>query len=217
MAEFARRRRIMVDCQIRPSDITRQAIIEAMLEIPREEFVPSSMRDMAYIGDHLPLSDGRVLLDPRLLAKMLDAVNLGDRDLVLDIGSCLGYSSAVISRLADAVIALEEDETMVGLAGMALARCAADNAAAIAGCLIDGAAEHGPYDVIVIEGGVEMVPRKIIDQLVDGGRIACLHLAGSVGECRIGTKRDGRLTWRAAFDAMAPVMPGFQRQSVFAF
>ena len=217
MSNFVERRENMVDCQIRPSGITQQGIIGAMLDVPRENFVPSAMRHMAYIGDHLAVGSGRVVLDPRILAKMLEAANLQSSDLVLDIGSCFGYSAAVVARLVEAVIALEEDKEMFEHSGTALARCSADNVAAIHGNLRDGAVEHGKYDVILLEGGFEMLPKGIADQLVEGGRIAGMFAAGSVGRCQIGTRCGGRITWRTAFDASAPVLPGFRRERRFSF
>ena len=90
-----------------------------------------------------------------------------------------------------------------------------DNAAVIEGALAAGAPRHGPYDVIVIEGAVEQVPEAILEQLKEGGRIACLFMENALGMCRIGQKIDGRLAWRFAFNASAPILPGFSRQDGF--
>ena len=106
MSDFSRRRTTMVDTQVRPSDVTKFPIIDAMLTIPREQFVPADKRELAYVGEHVPLGDGRFVLEPRLLAKMLEAANLQNSDLVLDVGSGLGYSAALAAHIADAVIAL---------------------------------------------------------------------------------------------------------------
>src|SRR6056297_2704105 len=105
MTDFATRRRMMVDTQVRPSDVTKFPIIEAMLTVPREEFVPNSLREAAYMGEHVDLGGGRVLLDPRILAKMLDALAVTPGDLVLDVGTATGYSAAVLAHLAEAVVA----------------------------------------------------------------------------------------------------------------
>lgn len=216
MADFASRRTMMVDTQVRPSDVTKYPIIQAMLTVPREVFVPAGWRDAAYAGDHVDLGGGRVVLDARTLAKMLDALDIQPVELVLDIGCGLGYSTAVIARLAEAVIGVEESAEFAREAQAALSDQQVDNAAIMAGPLVAGDAKHGPYDVITLQGGVEMVPDAIIDQIKDGGRIAALFMEGALGTCRIGHKIDGRLSWRYAFNAAAPVMPGFQAPRRFA-
>ncbi len=140
MTDFAARRTIMVDTQIRPSDVTKFPIIDAFLSVPRERFVPDRLRELAYVGENVELGGGRVLLEPRTLGKMLDGLDIGPDELVLDIGAAHGYSSAVISRLAEAVVALEEDAQMAGEAETALAEVSADNVAVIEGPL----ARRGP-------------------------------------------------------------------------
>jgi len=216
MTDFAARRRMMVDTQIRPADVTKYPIIDALLSVPREIFVPDALRDIAYAGEDLDLGGGRVLLEPRTLAKMLDALDIGADDLVMDVGSALGYSAAVAARLAQAVIAVEEDAAMAEEAQALLAEAGADNAVLHQGPLVEGAAEHGPYDVIIVEGGVEEVPAALLDQLKEGGRIACLFVEGAVGDVRIGYKSGGSLSWRFEFNAAAPVLPGFKKQHAFS-
>ena len=216
MTDFAVRRRIMVDTQIRPSDVTKFPIIEAMLSVPRETFVPAAQREAAYCGDDVDLGNGRVLLEPRTLAKMLDALDVSGDELVLDIGSGYGYSSAVVARMAQAVVAVEEDETMMGEAQELLSDIGADNVILHAGPLVEGAAEHGPYDVIVVQGGVGELPKAIEDQLKDGGRIACIYMTGALGSVSIGHKFGDVITWRFEFNAGAPVLSGFEKQHSFA-
>lgn len=214
MTDFAKRRRMMVDTQVRPNDVTKYPIIEAMLAVPREAFVPASLRDAAYVGGNIELDGGRVMLEPRTLAKMLDALNVGPGDLVLDIGCGLGYSTAVIARLAEAVVAVET-APLAAEAERRLAEQDVDNAVVIEADLAVGAAKHGPYDVIMIEGAIEVLPQAIADQLKEGGRIGCLFMEGPLGICRIGLKTDGRIAWRFAFNAAAPVLPGFAAEPQF--
>ncbi len=216
MTDFAARRTIMVDTQVRPSDVTKFPIIDAMLRVPREAFVPARLREVAYLGENLDLGGGRVVLAPRTLAKMLDALDIGGGDLVLDIGPAYGYSAAVIARLAEAVIGVEDDAALVEEAQRALGEVGADNVVMIEGALAEGARDHGPYDVIVIEGAVGDLPDAIAGQLKEGGRIACLFDEGALGVVRIGYKIDGRINWRDAFNAGAPVLPGFERETAFA-
>lgn len=217
MTDFSARRTMMVDTQVRPSDVTKFPIIEAMLAVKREDFVPAAQREAAYMGENLNLGGARVLLEPRTLAKMLDALDIAPDELVLDIGSALGYSAAVIAHMAEAVVALEEDDAMAREAQDALMAAGADNVITHHGALAAGAAEHGPYDVIVIQGGVSHVPQDIIDQLKDGGRMGCLFMDGALGEVRIGYKMDGHVSWRRSFNAGAPVLDGFERHNKFQF
>ncbi|WP_299283408.1 protein-L-isoaspartate O-methyltransferase [uncultured Tateyamaria sp.] len=215
MTDFSARRTLMVDTQVRPSDVTKFPIIDAMLSVKREDFVPAALREAAYMGENLALGGGRVVLEPRTLAKMLDALDIGNDELVLDIGAAIGYSAAVIAHMAQAVVALEEDEDMAREATDALMSAGMDNVITHIGPLPAGAAEHGPYDVIVIEGGVSHVPAEIMDQLKDGGRMACVFMDGALGEVRIGYKLDGRMSWRRAFNAGAPVLAGFEKHDAF--
>jgi protein-L-isoaspartate(D-aspartate) O-methyltransferase len=216
MTDYAARRTTMVDTQIRPSDVTKFPIIEAMLSIPREEFVPATRREAAYVGENLDLGRGRVMLEPRTLAKMLDALDVQRNELVLDIGSGLGYSAAVIARLAEAVVAVESDGDLADEAQGILAREGADNVILHQGALSDGAAQHGPYDAIIIEGAVCELPAGLLEQLKNGGRIACLFMEDALGLVRIGYKLDGGISWRFAFNASAPVLPGFEKQVAFS-
>ncbi len=215
MPDFAARRRIMVDTQVRPSDVTRFPIIEAMLTIPRERFVPDRLVEAAYLGGNLPIGPGRTILDPRTIAKMLNALDVRPTDLVLDLGPGFGYSAAVLAHLAQAVVAVEPDEPLVAEANAALAEVGIDNATVQAGELTAGAPDYGPYDAIAIEGAVQVVPEALTDQLAEGGRIACIFLEDRLGVCRLGVKADGRVSWRYAFNASAPVLPGFECKSEF--
>ncbi|UOA26713.1 protein-L-isoaspartate O-methyltransferase [Pseudosulfitobacter sp. DSM 107133] len=215
MTNYEMRRTMMVDTQVRPSDVTKFPIIEAMLSVAREDFVPVAQREAAYMGENIDLGQERVVLEPRTLAKMLDFLDIGNDDLVLDVGAGMGYSSAVIAHMAEAVVAVEEDEDMAREAQEALTVAGADNVALHTGPLVEGAAQHGPYDVVIIQGGVTHVPDTLIAQIKDGGRIGCLFMDGALGEVRVGYKIDGRMSWRNAFNAGAPVLPGFEAHSKF--
>lgn len=216
MTDYAARRMMMVDTQIRPSDVTKFPIIDAMLTVPREAFVPRNLREAAYVGENVDLGGRRVVLEPRTMAKMLDALEIQGDELVLDIGSALGYSTAVMARMAELVVAVEEDEAMAEEAQTLLSENSADNVVIHQGPLTDGAPEHGPYDVIAVEGAVEHLPETVTDQLKEGGRIAVLFMEGALGVMRIGYKIDGEITWRFSFNAGAPVLPGFEKHAAFS-
>jgi len=207
----------MVDCQVRPSDVTKYPIIAALLDVPREAFVPADKRDVAYAGEHIMLENGRVVMDPRVLSKMLDFLDISPDELVLDLGAGLGYSTAVIAKMAEAVVAVEEDADMAAEAEASFADHSVDNAAMVTGPIAEGAPKHGPYDVISVNGAIEEMPAAILDQLKLGGRICAIFMDGPAGRCCLGVKTDSGVSWRRAFDATAPVLPGFEKQSEFVF
>ncbi|ATG47579.1 protein-L-isoaspartate O-methyltransferase [Celeribacter ethanolicus] len=216
MANFTQLRTTMVDTQVRPSDVTKFPIIEAMLTVPRENFVPAGKREAAYVGEHVDLGQGRVVLDPRVLAKMLDVLNIQNDELVLDLGCGLGYSSAVIARMAQAVVAVEEDADLAKEAAAALSENGSDNVILETGPIAGGAAQHGPYDAVILQGGVEEMPEAILSQVKENGRICAIFLDGALGIVRIGYKIDGEITWRMVFNATAPILPGFEKRAEFA-
>ena len=205
----------MVDTQIRPSDVTKFPIIEAFLSVPREKFVPDGKREAAYIGENFKIGQSRVILEPRTLAKLLDALDIHNDELVLDIGPGLGYSSAVISPMAEVVIAVEDDSSMANEAEEILTEVGADNVVIQIGKLEDGAPEHGPYDVIILQGGVEKIPSSILKQLKNGGRVGAIFVEEGLGTAKIGFKLNDKINWRYSFNAAAPVLPGFFKQKNF--
>jgi protein-L-isoaspartate(D-aspartate) O-methyltransferase len=217
MADFAQRRRTMVDTQIRPSDVTSFTVIDAMLAIPREAFVPDDARDLAYVGGAVPLTATRQLLEPRTIAKMLEALDVTPADLVLEIAPGMGYTTALLARMAEAVVAVEEDPDLARDAEAALSAQEVDNAAILTGALVEGSARNGPYDAIIVFGGVEEMPQPILDQLKEGGRIIALFMQGPLGEVRMGVKTHGIVSWHMEFNATAPVLPGFARTPGFVF
>ena len=205
----------MVDSQIRPSDVTKFPIIESFLSVPREKFVPDGKREAAYIGENFKIGQSRVILEPRTLAKLLDALDIRNDELVLDIGPGLGYSSAVISPMAEVVIAVEDDSSMANEAEEILTEVGADNVVIQIGKLEDGAPEHGPYDVIILQGGVEKIPSSILKQLKNGGRVGAIFVEEGLGTAKIGFKLNDKINWRYSFNAAAPVLPGFFKQKDF--
>lgn len=215
MADFASRRRMMVDNQVRPSDVTKYPIIDALLAVERQRFVPQHLREAAYLGEVLELGEGRVLLEPRTFAKMLDALDLKQSDMVLDLGCGYGYSSAVLAQMVEAVIAVESDANLAEEARALLSEVEADNVFVEHAPLTEGAPQHGPYDAIILEGGAEAIPQAIVDQLKEGGRMAAIFLDGKLGEVRIGYKVGGRMNWRFAFNAHSPLTEGFEREHGF--
>lgn len=219
MAASQSLRTMMVDTQVRPSDVTKFPIISAMLEVEREAFVPQASRDVAYMDAPVPLGGGREMMEARTFAKLLDALDIGTQDQVLIVGGGLGYSTAVIARMADSVVMVEEDEGLAAEAEATLASREVLNAAVLNGPLAEGAAKAAPFDVILIDGAVETVPASLTDQLREGGRIAAIFMDGRLGRAQLGHRipaaDGGILNWRFAFNGTAPVLPGFAKDVQF--
>jgi protein-L-isoaspartate(D-aspartate) O-methyltransferase len=214
--DFAGRRIMMVDTQVRPNDVTKFPIIEAMLTVRREAFVPPGKAEAAYVGENLDIGGGRVVLEARTLAKLLDALDLQPGDHVLDIGCGLGYSTAVMARMAATVVGVEDDAARAEAASAALAAEGVTNAAVVTARLAEGAPARGPYDIVILQGAVETVPDALVAQVKDGGRIGCLFMEKALGIARIGHKSNDVVSWHFAFNASAPILPGFAEPRVFA-
>lgn len=219
MIDFAHARRTMVDTQLRPDDVTHLLVIEAFLSVPRENFVPEALRDLAYIDRDLPLptSSGahRAMMTPLSLAKILNALEVKPGERVLVIGAGTGYSAAVLAHIGAEVVALEEDDGLVETATAALA--AYDGVEVVKGSHEAGAKAKAPYDVILVDGAVEMIPDAVFAQLKSDGRLGTIVIEGRVGRgCLFeGTSVD--FSRRAVFDGMAPRLPGFARPHEFVF
>ncbi|KIT16282.1 protein-L-isoaspartate O-methyltransferase family protein [Jannaschia aquimarina] len=215
MADPQTLRRIMVDTQVRPSDVTKFPIIGAMLAIPREAFVPSSEEAVAYRDAPVPLAGGREMPAPRTIAKLLDAIDPEGHENVLIVGAGLGYSAALLSRMTASVVAVEEEGDMARDAEAALTAQGIDNAVVVTAPLTEGQPKAAPYDIILIEGGVEQIPDALVEQLKEGGRMAAIFMEGVLGEARIGVMAEGHMGWRTAFNADALVLPGFAKTRAF--
>jgi len=217
MTDFTIARRNMVSSQARANDVTDLRIQEAMGEIPRELFVPRAVRTIAYASEALPIGSGRALMEPRSFAKLIHAAHVQPRDVVLVIGAGTGYGAAVLAKLAETVVALEQDEALAKEADSLLTQVGADNAAVVRGPLAQGYPSQAPYDVIVLEGSVESLPETLFAQLKEGGRLAAIMLENGVGKARIFTRTAKAVSGRTVFDGMAPLLPGFAKVPEFTF
>jgi protein-L-isoaspartate(D-aspartate) O-methyltransferase len=221
MPNFADLRRTMVDGQIRTGGVTDLRLLAALLDVPRERFVPHGRIDLAYLDRDIvvtaPGRPVRKLMKTMVLAKLLEALDLSESDRVLDIGCATGYSAAVIGRLARAVTALEEDPDLVQAAKRALSEVTAGNVSVVSGPLKAGWPAGGPYDVIILDGATEVVPQQLHAQLKPGGRLACVLQQGPAGKAMLFRSLEGELSGRPIFDAAAPLLPGFQHVPEFVF
>jgi protein-L-isoaspartate(D-aspartate) O-methyltransferase len=222
-ADYAQLRTRMVDSQLRTTDVTDPRLLDTMLSVPREEFVPSSKRSLAYIDEDIELAPAeganpaRYLMEPSPFARLVQLAEIGQSDFVLDVGCGTGYSSAVMSRLASSVVALESDSPLADLATENLSRLGFDNVAVVRGPLAAGYAEEAPFDVIFLGGCVDFVPDAIFAQLREGGRLVVVEGRGLSGKAKLYTKWNGVVTGRDNFNAAIRPLPGFERAYTFEF
>ena len=215
--DFAGLRTKMVDGQVRTTDVTSLDLLDALLAVPREEFVPAARKSLAYIDEDLEIAPGRYLMEPSPFARLVQLAAIKPGDFVLDIGAGTGYSSAVLSKLAGAVVALEEDAALAARAQGVLSNLGYDTVAVVEGPLREGYAAQGPYDVILIEGAVQSVPDEIIAQLKDDGRLVVVEGVGNAGVARLYVKQGGVTSPRRAFNAAVRPLPGFHSAPAFEF
>ena len=223
MIDFATARRMMVDGQLRPNDVTDPRILGAMLEMPRERFLPQAKAALAYLDFDIPVLEGpdgrarRRMLKPMLFGKMVQIVGLRETDTVLDIGCGTGYSSAVIAQLARTVVALEEDATLALAARENLYAAGITNVSVETGPLPAGYAARAPYDAIFLQGATEVEPQTLFSQLRDGGRLVCVRDRGAPGTVVLYRRAGDDVSGWPAFDATASVLPGFAATPAFVF
>jgi protein-L-isoaspartate(D-aspartate) O-methyltransferase len=223
MTDFARLRQSMVDSQIRPNDVTDPRIIAAMLELPRERFVPAARADLAYLDDDIIVREAqrdgapRYLMEPMIQARLVQALELQPQDNVLDVGCATGYSTALLARLAGSVTGLEEDAELVRTARERLAEMGITNARIVQAPLPGGAPGGEKYDAILLNGSVERVPESLARQLKEDGRLVAVMRCGPLGRATLQVRNNGVLSGRPLFDAAVPMLPGFEAPREFVF
>jgi protein-L-isoaspartate(D-aspartate) O-methyltransferase len=222
MVSFELQRKNMVESQVRPSDVTDRRVLRAMQAIPREVFAPAEVRATAYMDAPLPVAweagrPTRYLLSPRVLAKLVQAIESNEDSRVLEIGTATGYGAAVLSHVAAKVVALECDRALADEAGLALSIVHADAVAVVTGPLPVGVPAEGPYDAILVSGAVAEIAPALLDQLKDGGRLVAILADGGVGRAVRWRRSGGTFDPWPLFDADAAVLPGFERKPSFVF
>jgi protein-L-isoaspartate(D-aspartate) O-methyltransferase len=216
--DFVKMRQVMVDTQIRPNDVTDPEIVSAFLHTPREAFVPRSEQSIAYAEYEIETSDDRALWTPRDISKMIKALEPDPSDIALVIGAGAGYETAILSRLCETVIALEEDETLVDELTARFGSLGIDRAVAVQGNLHEGLADQGPFDIILVCGLIEQAPEPWFNQLADGGRLgAAVPVGRDLARARIWRRSGDIVAHREVFDCCPPRLPGFEKPRSFVF
>jgi len=216
MTDFALARRNMIDGQLRPNRVTNSALLAAIADLPRERFLPDSLKSVAYADDDVPLGSGRFLMEPMVLARLIQSLQPLPEDKALVVASGRGYGAALLARLVKTVVAVESDAVLAGSASRTMKELNIGNVEQVAGSLAAGAPAGAPYDVILVEGAVREIPPAILAQLADGGRLATV-IAGAPGVAHLVVKEGGIASGRPIFDAGTPALPGFLPPQPFVF
>lgn len=211
---FERMRRAMVASQLRTTGVSDPRVIAAMGAVPRERFVPAGRTAVAYADTLVPLGGGRYLNTPMALGRMLTEAAPAPGDRALVIGAATGYAAVVLARMTASVVALEEDPALAGAARGALA---GSKVKLVEGPLTEGYKSGAPYDLILIDGAVEFVPRAIVAQLAGDGRLATAIMDEGVSRIAIGRRGGDGFGLAAVSDAASAVLPGFSRPRIFTF
>ncbi|EJN06683.1 protein-L-isoaspartate carboxylmethyltransferase [Bradyrhizobium sp. YR681] len=220
MSGFSTARLKMVDGQVRTNDVTDRRVIDAMLTVPREAFVPAARQALAYLDLDLDVSESaakRFLIKPQLTGKLLQAAEIAEDDNVLVVGCATGYLAALAAKLARQVTATESDPALAAKAKDALAGLGLTNVSCKVASCIEGDSSAAPYDVIILNGAAEVMPDGLLGQLKEGGRLLGVSAESRPPRAVIVTHTHGEFGHRALFDAAAPVLPGLERAAAFVF
>ena len=219
MTDFVLARRNMVDGQLRPNRVTNAQLLAAIGDLPRERFLPAGLKSVAYADDDVPLGNGRFLMEPIVLARLLQTLQPLPEDRALVVASGAGYGAALLARLVKTVVAVEADAGLASSAEQIIAELGMTNVQHVVGRMEEGCAAQGPYDVILVEGAVQKVPAAILDQLAEGGRLGTVIAAptGMLGVAHLMVKEGGVVSARPLFEAGTPCLPGFAAPARFTF
>lgn len=216
--DYAAARYRMVENQVRANRVNDERILTIVADLPREKFVPIDKADIAYIDEAVRIADGRYLMEPMVMAQLIQTSEPKETDVALVIGCGAGYMAAVLGQIVSTVVAVENDPSLTKKANEILSSLEIDNVAVVEGSFTDGYAKQAPYDVIVFNGAVTEVPDAVADQLADGGRLVCVvDVAAGLGSLVLQTRHGDVVSERDMFDCGTPLLPGYQRVGKFAF
>ena len=218
--QFLTARKNMINSQLLPNKVTDSRVLDAFEKVPRENFVPKSLKAVAYIDEDLLIGKKQYLREPVILSRLIQAAEVKEDDIVLDIGCGTGYSCAIFSHLVATVIGIEEDATIAKYAEDILKKMNLCNIAVINGNIRDGYKEQAPFDVIFINGAVPHIPSHITDQLAEGGRLITVisdNKNSNNGTAILLKKHKSNIETTNLFDAATPILHGFEEKEVFTF
>ena len=161
----------MVRSQLADRDIRDPRVLQAMLDVPRHEFVAQELRSQAYEDHPLPIGAGQTISQPYIVALMLQHLELKPTDRVLEVGTGSGYATALLSRLCAEVFSIERHPELAESASRLLNHLGYSNARVVTGDGSDGLPEYAPFDAILVSAAASDVPRALLDQLAEGGRM----------------------------------------------
>ena len=221
MSDFAVARHHMVESQVRPNKVTDASIIGALERVERERFVPDGREGLAYVDEDIVIADGRTMMEPMVIARLLQTLMPHYTDIALVVGCGTGYSAALLAEICTAVVGVESDKHLAEKASNTLTAMHVDNVAIMTGPLHEGFPSQAPYNVVLLDGAVELVPDALLDQLAEGGRLAAViqETGATVGRATLFTKSGGSVGKRIVFDANIGSLPGreFRREVGFVF
>ena len=207
----------MIEGQIKPLGNINKTILDAFLSVPRDSFVPKDLISFSYLEKHLDLSNQRFLLKSSLIAKIISSADVRSEDAVLVIGSSTGYSSAILSKVAETVISIEEDQELVSFSELSIKKNEIDNVVFINKNLSEGCPEHGLFSRIIIEGAIESKPKNILDQLEEGGKLIVIYKIDNICEVGEYTKIQNDFNYKFLFNCEAPLLNSFTKNDTFSF
>ena len=207
----------MIEGQIKPIGGMQKNILQAFSSVNRDDFVPQNLKENCYSEKNLFLKRDRFVLKANLIAKIISALNISNEENVLVIGSSTGYSSAIISRLAETVISIEEDQELLDFSEEAIKKNGIDNIVFINNAMIEGCSEQGPFNAIIIEGAIDEVPPNILNQLEDNGRLIAMINNKGVSNVIEYQKKNNIFTDRFLFSCTAPKLKCFDKRKSFSF
>ncbi len=223
MINFEQARLNMVNCQLRTNKVTHSGVLSAFESVAREEYVPEISKSIAYVDEDLALSHGRYLMEPMILGRMIQSIDPKENETALVVGAGTGYAASVLSKLVNAVVALEDEDLLVDSMNEIFSSQSAENAVAVKADLNKGYPKQAPYDLILFGGAVADIPRSLLDQLAEKGRLIAVVQDSSakdkqyLGRVTLMEKHAGNVSGRVLFDANTPLLPGFEAEEGFSF
>ena len=218
MMDFAHARHQMIASQLRPCEVNDPLLLDAVNNVPREQFVPEEFRDVAYADRSITVTLGgisRTLLQPMVVTKLIQALNIQQGFKILDIAAGLGYSSAIMAELGAHVTLLEENEFLASAAKEALSHY--ETIQIVSGDLNEGCFDQSPFDAVLIHGKAEHFSEQFLRQIKDDGYLICFQGEGARPQATLIIRTDKALGYRPLFNAAAPAIPAFGPKQSFQF